>query len=125
MGTHPIFESDFDCLTVVKQWFSGSPTVVRFRTIHLPTEEKLSRPLAADLSINTLVNWQKPPNVVILACAFAVLKLAAPANWPRTQNDRRRLPVLTVVHSVAPPSALESFAPSSSGAENRRQSAQG
>merc|ERR1712212_515897 len=125
MGTHPIFESDFDCLTVVKQWFSGSPTVVRFRTIHLPTEEKLARPLAADLSINTLVNWQKPPNVVILACAFAVLKLAAPpiGHLLKTTEDGhpclrwftrwRRRPLSN--HSRLP----------HRGAENRRQSAQG
>merc|ERR1711937_105523 len=117
MGTHPIFESDFDCLT---QWFSDSLTDELCPTIPLLTREKLSRLQVEDSSTNELAKPPKPQHVVILVEFSVVSKPVVHVNWLNTQNAKRPLLVPTVDPSVALLSAPVSSALSSS--KNRRLS---
>merc|ERR1711990_382361 len=119
MGTHPIFESDFDCLTV-QQWFSDSLTDELCLTTPLPTRERLSRPQVADSSTKELVKPPKLQYAVTLETFSAVSKPVVHVNWLNTPNAKRPLPVPTVVPSVALLSDPESSVLSSS--KNRRLS---
>merc|ERR1711990_509759 len=119
MGTHPIFESDFDCLTV-QQWFSDSLTDELCLTTPLPTRERLSRPQVADSSTKELVKPPKLQYAVTLGTFSVVSKPVVHVNWLNTPNAKSPLPVPTVVPSVALLSDPESSVLSSS--KNRRLS---
>merc|ERR1712193_1477 len=119
MGTHPIFESDFDCLTV-QQWFSDSLTDELCLTTPLPTRERLLRPQVADSSTKELVKPPKLQYAVTLETFSVVSKPVVHVNWLNTPNAKRPLPVPTVVPSVALLSDPESSVLSSS--KNRRLS---
>merc|ERR1711956_157447 len=108
MGTHPIFESDFDCLTAMVQRL---PTDAPCLTILLPTEERLSRPPAESWSTNTLANRPKPPNAVTLALPFAVSRPDDHVKWPSTPSARRPSPAPTVAPFHPVPSVPASSAP--------------
>merc|ERR1712212_1352895 len=111
MGTHPIFESDFDCLTAMVQRLTYRRTL-SYNTSS--NRRKIVKTPGGRLVYQHIGKLAKAPKCGDTGVRLRGVKAGRPANWPLTQNDRRRSPVLTVVHSVAPPSALESFAPSSS-----------
>merc|ERR1711990_617519 len=87
MGTHPIFESDFDCLTV-QQWFSDSLTDELCLTTPLPTRERLSRPQVADSSTKELVKPPKLQYAVTLETISVVSKPVVHVNWLNTPKVR-------------------------------------
>merc|ERR1712212_1011098 len=105
MGTHPIFESDFDCLTV---WSKDSLIVVGSLTTPPPTVAKLSRPLVENLFTNTSVNLRPSQNVATPETHFVELKLPAHDSFLKCPNERRRCPVLMEVPSVVLPFAAAS-----------------
>merc|ERR1712111_224659 len=117
MGTHPIFESDFDCLTAMVQRLTYRRTL-SYNTF--PTRERLSRPQVADSSTKELVKPPKPQYAVTLETFSVVSKPVVHVNWLNTPNAKRPLPVPTVDPSVALLSDPESSVLSSS--KNRRLS---
>merc|ERR1712189_15076 len=108
MGTHPIFESDFDCLTAMVQRLTYRRTCL---TTPLPTEERLSRPQAESWSTNTFPKLPKPQNAVTLLSPSVVSRPAVHVNWLSTQRDRRLSAVLMVVPSHLALSVPASSAP--------------
>merc|ERR1712130_363718 len=65
MGTHPIFESDFDCLTEIRikiSWCNDSPTDGVWHITPPPTREKSSKRPAVNWCTSTNINWRRCPN---------------------------------------------------------------
>merc|ERR1712141_487216 len=103
MGTHPIFESDFDCLTAMVQRLTYRRTL---HTIPLPTRGRSSKPQVEDLCTNELGNRRKPQFAVTLVKFSVVSRPVDHVNWLNTLNVRRpSLELMAVLYAV------EQFAP--------------
>merc|ERR1712128_198505 len=108
MGTHPIFESDFDCLTAMVQRLTYRRTL-SYNTSS--NRRKIVKTPGGKLVYNTLANRPKPPNAVTLALPFAVSRPADHVKWLSTPSARRPSPAPTVAPFHPVPSVPASSAP--------------
>merc|ERR1712174_4900 len=102
MGTHPIFESDFDS-NRFRIWSKDLLIVVGSATTPPLTAERSSKLQVENSSTKTSENSLPCPNALILASPSVELSAPAHANWPRCQNAPRPSLAPTVDPSVAAP----------------------
>merc|ERR1711894_838945 len=109
MGTHPIFESDFDCLTAMVQRLTYRRTL-SYNTSS--NRRKIVKTPGGKLVYQHISKAAKAPNAVTLASPSAVSRPVVHVNWLNTQSARRLSPAPTVAPSHPAPSVPASSAPS-------------
>merc|ERR1712046_96043 len=117
MGTHPIFESDFDCLTAMVQRLTYRRTL-SYNTSS--NKRKIVKTPGGRLVYQRIGKAAKAPYAVTPVLFSVVSKLVVHVNWHNTQNAKR----LSLVPTVDPSVALLSDPESSvlSSLKNRRLS---
>merc|ERR1739838_1022327 len=108
MGTHPIFESDFDCLTAMVQRLTYRRTL-SYNTSS--NRRKIVKTPGGKLVYQHISKAAKAPKCGDTVSHSAVSRPAVHVNWPSTQRDRRPSAVLMVVPSHLAPSVPASSAP--------------
>merc|ERR1712024_438088 len=117
MGTHPIFESDFVCLTAMVQRLTYRRTL-SYNTSS--NKRKIVKTPGGRLVYQRIGKAAKAPVCGDTGNVLRGIKAVVHVNWLNTPNAKRPLPVPTVVPSVALLSDPESSVLSSS--KNRRLS---
>merc|ERR1739838_703272 len=108
MGTHPIFESDFDCLTAMVQRLTYRRTL-SYNTSS--NRRKIVKTPGGKLVYQHISKAAKAPKCGDTGVPLRGVKAAVHVNWPSTQRDRRPSAVLMVVPSHLAPSVPASSAP--------------